>query len=426
MTDVDESKGDDAAEVGHGPNEHDCAEPAAVVDSETPPRGVAVASGVASLGDDAVGRGSTGGSSTRRWQRVRASLRRLPHRRRALVFVVVAVVLIVALAIGGLRVWGGRDTGLPGWARSPAAAVQGYLAAVAEGHARDALAYLSSSEIDRTFLTDRVLARSHRLAPLTGIAVVSATDKDVTARYRLGGDRQTVQFAVEKIGGYWFVGGSPATVVVSVDAATNRVGWYGLPVSINGVQLPPGESLVTVFPGRYEITSDHLFVRVDKQFTAGGNSGRTTAVVLRPHLDDTGADQIRKAAQAQLDSCVAQHTFTTDCGFLSYSHLGSFTFVGQDGDNMAYVKDNVDWPTDATTISWSVSGPALPMPDRDLRLGLGSTKTSMLVAAPINIQLHCTWAGTAGEQSDAVYTPDHYVADITDPDHIVVSFVMFG
>lgn len=368
--------------------------------------------------------GSTSDAVTavrRRWAAVWRRVRRHP---------VVAAVLVVALVTGGVWFWvDHRDTGRPGQARSAASAVRGYLTAVAEGRAVDALAYLADPRVDRTFLTDEVLARSHQLAPLTDIQV-KATSSGAKARFRLGGYPQVVELEVEKTDGYWFVTSHLPQASLSVGNVDSPISWFGVPVLVNGVPLPPGKASATLFPGRYEVTSTHPLVQLDSQFTATANSevsaGRwvtkTTEVVLRPRLTDDGRRQVQEAAQAQLDTCLAQHSFATDCGFVMRLGSAGYESDGDYKNSFTYVKNDVDWPVDATTISWSGTGTALPPPDPHLTLYPGSAKAGVFVEAPVEIWLQCTWTGTAGQQSRSLSPAHFYVADVTDPDRVVVTF----
>ena len=327
------------------------------------------------------------------------------HRARTAVAVGVTVVVAALAALGAILAPTLGHEQRPGWARTPADAVHGYLTAVAEGHAEDAIAYLAGPPADRTFLTDAVLARSHRLAPITDISVLK--DKyflsPVKARFRVGDVVQTETFDLVQNGTYWFITSLPP---VQLTDGLEPAAMLGVPLEIDGVPLGRGLSEASLFPGQYQVTSPHPFVRLDSQFTVPTD----TEVALAPRLNDEGRRRITEAAQTQLDSCLAQQTFRTDC------LLDSF--------------DPPDATPDPATISWSQpDATALPEPDPAIKLvdrspsdqGHGLTGVTVL----ITIKLRCSWTDVAGKQEseDAYYPPNHYVADATDPDHIVVTFI---
>lgn len=355
-----------------------------------------------------------------------AGARRLALRRPRLT-VAVAVVLVVALVGVGVRSWVTRDHDGPGWARSPHSAVQGYLTAVADGRASDALAYLSSPPVDRTFLTDAVLAQSRRLAPMTGIVVgdISGPNSSgkkcgsygctVQVEYRLGDRKTEVRLEVsEREGGYWFIGNQPQTVDLVGDRDYDSIGRYKVAVLVNGTPLPVGAGTATLFPGRYRATSDDPLVDIDSTFTveppATGRWVDDLHVPLHPTLTADGKRRIAQAAQDQLDACLAQTSFATECGFL-------------DIDDSWF-----DGPADPTTISWAVVGDAtLPEPDGKLygQYGVDAARTGVVVVVPIEIQPRCTWTTVAGRPQDwePYMAPNYYVADLADPDRIAVDFV---
>ena len=343
-------------------------------------------------------------TSTRRSQTRAGIAAALGAARRHKTRTTVAVAVVVALvALGALRVSTGHDA--PGWSRTPADAVRGYLTAVAEGHADDAIAYLADPPGDRTFLTDTVLARSHELAPITDISVAKNKDvvSPVTAHFRVGDAMQTETFDLVQSGKYWFVT-SPRPVQLT--DGLRPAAMLGVPLEIDGVPLGPGLSSASLFPGRHQVTSPHPFVSLSRQFTVPTD----TTVVLAPSLNDDGVRHIADAAQARLDNCLAQHTFRTDC------LLDSF--------------DPPDVAPDPTTISWSQpEATVLPEPDPAIKLAYRSASDRgnglAGITVLIDITLHCSWTDVNGKQEsrDAYYPPNYYIADATDPDHIVVTFV---
>ena len=332
--------------------------------------------------------------------------------RRHRVRTVVVVMLVVAVVIAGTLVVARPDK--PGWARSPESAVRGYLKAVADGRADDALAYVDQPPEDRTFLTDEVLAHSRALAPMTGITVKK--DKyslAVKAHYRLGDKARSENYVVTQKGDYYFVAQVQPIVLTKVDFYMDGdprryypVMWADVPMLINGTPLPDGAGRATLFPGRYRATPNHPFVAIDQQFTVGAPalSVDDRRVELRPALSAEGAERIAQAAQARFDACLAQHSLVTDCRF------------GLDGPTL-----------DPATISWSGQAGLAP-PDRYLTPGYEYPGVGNMglagVVVKVDLQVTCTWTDETGQtqSKDATQRPNHYMADATDPDNIVITF----
>jgi len=343
-------------------------------------------------------------------------------RRHRVASAVLVGVVVVVLVGGGLWWRHSRDTAeRPGWARSARSAVDGYLRAVAAGRADDAVAYLHQPPADRTFLTDEVLARSRELGPLTGIVVADGKPgryggmESVTAQFRIGSDATTSTFTATHVGGYWFVD-TPQVDVHADEGYRQPASGLGAQIRVNGVPLLAGT--IAVFPGRYQLTCDHPFVELDDQFTVAADSrtswgeAEPTEVRVALRLTDEATRTIGEAASAQLATCLAQTAFDTECGFLVD----------------AYVKP--DRVSDPTTISWSLDGTSADLPPpgaklqrvylrNDYTMGLSS------IAVPIETKVRCTWTDVAGqpESFDVYFSPNYYVADATDPDHIVITFV---
>ncbi|MCL2669008.1 MAG: hypothetical protein FWF02_15105 [Micrococcales bacterium] len=299
--------------------------------------------------------------------------------------------------------------------------MDGYLRAVADGRADDAVAYLRTPPADRTFLTDEVLARSGELGPLTSIVVTSGEpgahrgSASVTARFRIGSEATTATFTATQVDGYWFVDAALQVVVHAANSTTPACD-LGAQIRVNGVPLLV--ETIAVFPGTYQLTSDHPFVGLDDQFTVvepSATDWSTTEPVqvgVALNLTDEAARTIGEAASAQLARCLAQTTFDTECNFLVRGY------------------PRPDRVSDPTTISWSLDGTSahLPPPGMTLQpvdVGGGYVIGLSSIAVLIEANVRCTWADAAGqvESYTLPYSPNYYVADVTDPDHIVIVFV---
>lgn len=322
--------------------------------------------------------------------------------RRHRVLATVAAALVVVVVVVAVRAWTGHPDG-PGWARSPERAVQGYLKAVADGRADDAIAYLFRPPDDRTFLTGEVLAESRRSAPLTDVSVSPATKKsgttNVKVTYQLGGKAQTETFEVLEDHAYWFVAGAAS---VELKADRSQLPDLDFPVLVNGAAVTPGSRVVSLFPGQYTVTSGHSFVQLDDTFTVGAPKRYPGLTVeTSPRLSDEGRGRIAEAAQAQLDSCLAQPTFATDCRFFRHEYWPAKA------------------PTSPGTVSWSqLDAAPLPQPEAALSTGLSR------VWVAVDVRVRCSWTDeTGGPESLEPYGGlAYYLADATDPDHITVQF----
>jgi hypothetical protein len=115
---------------------------------------------------------------------------------------VLAVVLVVVLVvnIGG----GGSDGG----ASTPREAAKGYLEALARGDAAAALAFGQSVPPSKDLLTNDVLARQLKAAPITGIEILDdgapvGDDARVHVSAKFGGQHSDTKLVMRRTGGGW-------------------------------------------------------------------------------------------------------------------------------------------------------------------------------------------------------------------------------
>ncbi len=191
-----------------------------------------------------------------------------------------------------------------------AAAVKGYLKAVASGDAASALAYGAKRPTERSLLTDEMLAANHAAAPITDIKASEGTGGDhqtVKASYKLGGTRVNTTFEVTHANGTWALDAVAAPLPLDLSSIS------GVDLKINGKKLPINNP--TVFPGSYTITTSNGWFKVSggKVQVKNGAASRT----VRPAklaLSASGISAIRKAAQAKLNWCLKKNSLTpADC-----------------------------------------------------------------------------------------------------------------
>ncbi len=191
-----------------------------------------------------------------------------------------------------------------------AAAVKGYLKAVASGHAASAIAYGATPPIERSLLTDEMLAANRAVAPITDIKATEGTGGDhqtVQASYKLGGTRVSTTFEVTRANGTWVLDAIAAPLPLDLSSTA------GADLRINGRKLPNLNP--TVFPGRYAITASNGWFTVSGgkvQVENGAGSGTVREAKLT--LSASGISAVRKAAQAKLNWCLKKNSLTpADC-----------------------------------------------------------------------------------------------------------------
>jgi hypothetical protein len=191
-----------------------------------------------------------------------------------------------------------------------AAAVKGYLKAVAGGHAATAISYGATLPIEKSLLTDEMLAANRAAAPITDIKATEGTGGDhqtVQATYKLGGTPVSTTFEVTRANGTWVLDAIAAPLPLDLSKTT------GAELRINGRKLPNLHP--TVFPGSYTITTSNRWFTVSggkAQVRNGAASG--TARVAKLTLSASGISAIRKAAQAKLNWCLKTNSLTpADC-----------------------------------------------------------------------------------------------------------------
>jgi len=191
-----------------------------------------------------------------------------------------------------------------------AAAVKGYLKAVASGNAASAISYGATLPIERTLLTDEMLAANRAVAPITDIKATEGNGGDhqtVQASYKLGGTPVSTTFEVTRANGTWVLDAIAAPLPLDLSRTA------GAELRINGRKLP--NLTPTVFPGSYTITTSNGWFTVSggkALVENGAPSG--TARKAKLALSASGISAVRKAAQAKLNWCMKKDSLTpADC-----------------------------------------------------------------------------------------------------------------
>jgi hypothetical protein len=250
--------------------------------------------------------------------------------------VLVAVIGGAAVALGALAVivvpfastvFGGSAGGSPFDSRpfanasgpDAAAAVTGYLEAVAASDAKAALSYLYTEPEFTSMLTDKALTASNARAPITEITVGNQKNNeysdsvDVVAEYRLGDVATRVKYSViQDASDEWKIkAGGLSTFPVPSN------GFDVLDLTLNGLEIT--EEFTDLFPGSYEFatTTEYFELIGDTDFVVGEKEQLEKWVSLEgvtASLDDEGLQIFRDTIREGLEECLASTSLKAGCG----------------------------------------------------------------------------------------------------------------
>ncbi len=264
-------------------------------------------------------------------------------------------------------------------------AVKGYLQSLADGNADAAIAYSADPLSKGGALTDAVLARSNKRAPLTNIQVPVVDDENaltVDATYKIGSKSVSETFDVVKSGDDWKL----SRVVADLNVGGSL--YKGVTMRINGAKVT--RSIVSVFPGSYTFSSGKKALTYgSKVVLVKGPSDTPSTSGVRIALTSDGKKSVSRAAKRSYSSCLRQHALAPKgCPFGFTS--GSFRY-------------------NKSSIRWTENGSKDPF---------RSSKVTMLglyarVSAKIDVQMNasCTSSGRASTCSgDVTRTAYAYVS----------------
>jgi len=218
---------------------------------------------------------------------------------------VVAVVLITGTASGAASTE-------PDKASTPAAALQGFLAALSVGDADKAKLYAKDPPADSPLLTAAFLKSAIAKNPITEISVEPIVDSSATAftsaSYRIGPTAVHATYYLTKVGKIWKLD--------DVVVRTKRPAYWGkLAVTINGTTAP---SDLAFFPGIYQLsTGTSLLEFRTPSFTVEDPRDYTAELTATTPAQVSVKGQQTMIAKSQelLAHClVAQETNPKDCG----------------------------------------------------------------------------------------------------------------
>jgi len=247
-----------------------------------------------------------------------------PRKANVKLIALIGVLVVLLLAGGGFAYWYVAvrdDPSKPvsaGQAKTPQAAVRGYLQALANGDATDALSFLSTRPTDTTFLTNDVLSAGNSQGAISDIKATKASDGSVNVTYNIGSQGVTAHFAVHKSGKYYTIDQGTQKVNLS-DVYADGVG-----MTLNGVALDSSpSSTVTLFPGSYQLgVTNSLLTLTGGDFTVTDPAGSTTLPDTKLTLADNAQAKFADAVKKKLDGCLAEKMMLTTCGFGIYYAAG--------------------------------------------------------------------------------------------------------
>ena len=331
----------------------------------------------------------------------------LPRRNQARFRLILIGSLVLVLIVVGV-VFAINKPSTPGKAKTPLGAVQGYMQALAHGHAADALAFIEDPPTDDPFLTDAVLEFGLAINPITDIVITMSPDDpadatSVLAEYTIGHIKVSETLDLDSRDGFWFI----TDGIYGPSAAIYRSPFMELPnnfsISLNGVPLE-GMDLTDVylFPGTYKYQTTHPMITIsDDTFVI--SSGQYHVINKESKLVLTAQAQSDVAAlvNANLTKCLSDKSLTTLCGI---------------GTNVLVPKKAAS-RIDSSTISWSA--PTLIEADQFSLGELWETHGVLTAVCSLNEPLFVSAKTTDGIQLNGASLLYSVSVNITDPDHLL-------
>jgi len=249
-----------------------------------------------------------------------------PKKKNRTWLIVLIAVLVVLLAAAGLvyvlvfrHQPGDQPTVAASQDPGPVEAVTGFLQAVAQGQADQALTYLAHTPTNTTFLTNDALAPVAGQMTVGDVTepnwVAGETTATVTGEFGINGAAESVQYSLTSTSNGWRLSASALPTVILSDYVSPGTG-----VTLNGIAVSDADlkAGVPLFPGPYQLALTNPFLALATgAFTVTDQADFST--MSRYDNVTLAADapaQLASAAQAKLDACLAsQEMMPTDCGF---------------------------------------------------------------------------------------------------------------
>jgi hypothetical protein len=193
------------------------------------------------------------------------------------------------------------------------AVVNAYLSAISRGDATKAITYLSTRPTDTLLLTDTVLRRSIERSAVTvqhiahSSSSVDGTER-VEATYTIGNQQVTTTFTTGFSEGQWWIKDDPGRIGLGSIRAT------GIPLFINGEEIPSNVDTLPAFPGTYELSTANPYIAFAAPGTIVVRSPDEAPVIgaVRLQLTETGRQQAYAATRTAVSACLAKHDLQPD------------------------------------------------------------------------------------------------------------------
>lgn len=187
------------------------------------------------------------------------------------------------------------------------AVVSAYLGAISRGDATKATSYLSAVPANALLLTNTVLQRSNDLAPFTIVSVKAGSSdingtQRVTATYKIGDVQVSTAFTTAYFEGQWVIRDDPGRIGVGSLRAS------GIPMYINGSEVPASIDSLPAFPGTYELSTQSSLIAYSSPSTLVVRSSDEAPIIgaVKLELTAAGREAALSAAKAAVSACLAK------------------------------------------------------------------------------------------------------------------------
>ena len=193
------------------------------------------------------------------------------------------------------------------------AVVDAYLSAIGRSDASKAMSYLSTAPAYPLLLTDAVLKRSNEKAPLRILSVkagssdISGTQR-VMATYTIGDTSVSTAFTTAFTEGQWVIRDDPGRIGVGSLRAS------GIPLFINGQEVPDGIDSLPAFPGTYELSTESPLIDYASPSTLVLRSSDEAPIIgaVKLELTDAGRQASLSSVRAAVTACLARKELQPD------------------------------------------------------------------------------------------------------------------
>ena len=335
-----------------------------------------------------------------------------PPPRKSRTGLIVLIVLLVVVLAGGAVAAGlllrpqpvVPPPPVPTQDPGPVEAVSGFLQAVAQGRASDALAYLSRTPTNTTFLNDQALA-AMAAADLMTVGEVTEPDwqpgettATVTADLTIDQQTELIEYYVSATADGWrLTPNNLATLILAGHLPP------GLAVTLNGITVSDADLKAgfPVFPGSYDLCLPNPFLTLAVAHFVVSDQADLADLPYDGNVEfapDAGS-RLTSVAQTKLDDCLAAHELTpVDCGFEISGLDGSGT---PNPDTARFILLS----SDLASADWQMD-----------------SASYLAASAAINIKVQLDVRDTRGNRYRGTDTVSAVEIDFADPDNPRVIF----